>query len=136
MNYCAKERMKTVQSARELQPERGKVCLAIGMFDGVHLGHQQVIRQAITDAEQYEALSVGVAFDRHRNGIVAPERVAALIYSLPQKLRAIEAVGVDATLLLRFDEPFSRKTGEEFIRELTRDFGRLQSVCVGSSFHF
>src|SRR2546425_834913 len=128
--------VKTIRNATDLQAGRRKVSAAIGMFDGVHLGHQQVIRQAISDAEQHEALSVVVTFDRHPNSIVAPQRVPPLIYSLPQKLRAIEAVGVDATLLLRFDEPFSRKTGEQFIRELGRDFGRLHSVCVGSTFHF
>src|SRR5204862_4793377 len=113
--------MKIIQSASELQPEERKACLAIGMFDGVHLGHQQVIRQAIRDAERHEAISVVVTFDLHPNTIVAPDRVPPLIYSLPQKLRAIEALNVNATLLLRFDEAFSRKTGEQFICELARD---------------
>ncbi len=128
--------MKTVQSAKELQPLGRKVCLAIGMFDGVHLGHQQVIRQAISDAAQHEAVSVVVTFDRHPNTIVAPERVPPLIYSLPQKLRAIAALKADATLLLEFTESFSQKTGEQFIRESADQFGRIHSICVGSSFHF
>jgi riboflavin kinase / FMN adenylyltransferase len=128
--------MKVISSPLELQAAGRKVCLAIGMFDGVHLGHQQVIRQAINDAEQHEAISVVVTFDHHPNTIVAPDRVPLLIYSLPQRLQAMEAIGVDATLLLRFDEPFSRKTGEQFVRELASDFGRIHSICVGSTFHF
>jgi riboflavin kinase/FMN adenylyltransferase len=128
--------MKIIGHASELPTHGRKVCLAIGMFDGVHLGHQQVIRQSISDAAQHEAVSVVVTFDRHPNTVVAPERIPPLIYSLPQKLRAIAALQSDATLVLKFDKEFSQKTGEQFIRELARDFGRLQSICVGSSFYF
>jgi riboflavin kinase/FMN adenylyltransferase len=128
--------MTIIRNASDLRPGSKKVCLAIGVFDGVHLGHQQVIRQMVTDAEQQEAVSVAITFDRHPNAVVAPDRVPPLIYSLPQKLRAIAALGVDTTLLIHFDEPFSRQSGEEFIRGLARDFGQIHSVCVGSNFTF
>jgi riboflavin kinase/FMN adenylyltransferase len=95
-----------------------------------------VIRQALAEAVQHEGLAVVVTFDRHPNTVVAPDRVPPLIYSLPQKLRAIAALGVHATWLVHFDEAFSRQTGEEFVRGLARDLGRLQSVCVGNDFTF
>src|SRR2546426_12745189 len=98
--------MRIIRSAKELTPSR-RVCLAIGVFDGVHLGHQQVIRQMAADAQQQEAISVVLTFDRHPNAVVAPERVPLLIYSLPQKLRAIASLSVETTLLIRFDEEFS-----------------------------
>jgi riboflavin kinase / FMN adenylyltransferase len=128
--------MKVVRQARELQTHGRKVCLAIGVFDGVHLGHQQVIRQTIADAGQHEALAVALTFDRHPSSVVAPERAPQLIYSLPQKLRAIESIGMDATLLIEFTEMFSRKSGEEFVRELVQDVGAIHSICVGSAFTF
>lgn len=128
--------MKVIRQPAELQTNGRKVSLAIGVFDGVHLGHQQVIRQTIADARQHEAISVALTFDRHPNSVVAPERAPALIYSLPQKLRAIEAMGVDATLLIEFTDAFSRKTGEEFVRELVCGFGSIHSICVGSAFTF
>ena len=128
--------MKVVRQARELQTNGRKVCLAIGVFDGVHLGHQQVIRQAIADARQHEAIAVALTFDRHPESVVAPERAPQLIYSLPQKLRAIESIGVDATFLIEFTPEFSRKTGEEFVRELVNGFGAIHSICVGSAFTF
>ena len=128
--------VRVIKSPAELQPGPKKVCLAIGFFDGVHLGHQQIIRQTVADAESHEALAVVVTFDRHPNTVVAPDRVPPLIYSLPQKLRAIASTGADTTLLLHFDEAFSRQTGEEFIRWLAREFGHLTSICVGSSFTF
>ncbi|MGA2029974.1 MAG: bifunctional riboflavin kinase/FAD synthetase [Verrucomicrobiota bacterium] len=128
--------MKIIHAANELEAKGKKVCLAIGFFDGVHLGHQQIIRQTISDARQHDAMAVVLTFDRHPNSIVAPDRVPPLIYSLPQKLRAIESLGADALLLIQFDKKFSEQTGEEFIRSLAQDFGKLHSVCVGADFVF
>jgi len=128
--------MKIIRDASELNPGPRKVCVAIGMFDGVHLGHQQVIRQTIADARQHEALALIITFDGHPNTIVAPERVPLLIYSLPQKLRAIKSLGGDALLLIHFDQPFSEQTGEVFVRRLARELSHIQSLCVGSAFTF
>lgn len=136
MQCARKSEMRTIRTPGELQPGPRKVCLAIGFFDGVHLGHQQIIRQTVADAQLHEAFAVVLTFDRHPNTIVAPNRVPPLIYSLPQKLRAIAAAGADTTLLLEFNEAFSRQTGEQFVRWLLAEFGHLTSVCVGSSFTF
>jgi riboflavin kinase / FMN adenylyltransferase len=74
--------MNLFHTATELKPGSRKVCLAIGVFDGVHLGHQQIIRQTIADARKDDGLAVVVTFDRHPSVIVAPDRVPPLIYSL------------------------------------------------------
>ena len=128
--------MKILRTPSDLPPGPRRVCVAIGVFDGVHLGHQQVIRQTVADAEQHEALAVVVTFDRHPNAVVAPQRVPPPVYSLQQKLGAIEALGVEAAWVIPFDEEFSRQTGEEFVRALARDFAQLRSICVGSGFIF
>jgi len=128
--------MKLIHAASELKPGSQKVCLAIGFFDGVHLGHQQIIRQTVADARQHNAIALVLTFDRHPNSVVAPDRVPPLIYSLPQKLRAIESLGAGTLLLIHFDGKFSRQTGEKFIRCLMRDLGKVQSLCVGADFVF
>jgi riboflavin kinase / FMN adenylyltransferase len=108
----------------------------MGFFDGVHLGHQQIIRQTVTDARQHEALPLVLTFDRHPNTVVAPHRVPPLIYSLPQRLRALEALGAEALLLLQFDQALSRRSGEDFVRWLGAELGPIRSICVGASFLF
>jgi len=128
--------MRIIRESSELGAGGRKVCVAIGVFDGVHLGHEQVIRQMIADAGHHEAVAVVITFDRHPNAVVAPDRTPELIYSLPQKLRAIQSLGAEVTWLIRFDQDFSRQSGEEFIRKVARDFGHVQSICVGSTFTF
>ena len=122
--------MRLFHAAAELQSAGRPVCLAMGFFDGVHLGHQQVIRQTLADARAAEALSLVLTFDRHPNAVVAPQRVPPLLDSLPQKVRRIGLLDPEALLLLHFDEPLSRQSGEGFIRGLARDLGALRSLSL------
>ncbi len=128
--------MNLIHAATDLNPGSRKVCVAIGVFDGVHLGHQQVIRQTIADAQKHDAISVVLTFDRHPNSIVAPDRAPQLIYPLTKKLSVIASLGVATTYLVKFDQAFSQISGENFIRDLARDFKQIQSICVGSTFTF
>ena len=128
--------MNIIHAANELSPRGRKVCVAIGMFDGVHLGHQQIIRQTIADARRHDGIALAITFDRHPNAVVAPQRVPDLIQPLQQKLRVIESLGTDALLLMHFDRAFSEQAGDAFVRKLVRDLGQIQSVCVGANFTF
>ena len=121
--------MRVLSAASQLQPGSRKVCAAVGFFDGVHLGHQQVIRQTVEDARQHDGLAVVVTFDRHPNAVVAPDRAPPLIYTPPQRLRAIEALGVDALVLIEFTEAFSRIRGED-LRAVWRAISAGSIVCA------
>jgi riboflavin kinase/FMN adenylyltransferase len=113
-----------------------KVCLAIGFFDGVHLGHQQILRQTIADARQHSGIPVALTFDKHPNTVVAPDKTPPLIYSLPQKLRTLQSLGLENILLIPFDQKFSEQSGEAFIRGLAQGFSKIHSICVGADFVF
>jgi riboflavin kinase / FMN adenylyltransferase len=128
--------MKVIQTTAELVAGGRPVCAAIGVFDGVHLGHQRVLEQTISDAARSRAVSVVVTFDRHPNAIVAPGNVPPLIYPLARKLEVLGSFGLDTAYVIRFDKPFSQISGAQFVRDLARDFGKIQSVCIGANFMF
>lgn len=128
--------MKLVHAASELRALDRKICVTIGTFDGVHLGHQQIIRQTVADARQRDGIALVVTFDSHPASVVAPQRAPGLIQTVAQKLRVISSLGPDALLLLHFDRAFSEQTGEQFIRSLVRDLGTMSSICVGHNFVF
>jgi riboflavin kinase/FMN adenylyltransferase len=128
--------MKVFSDSADLQPGARPVCVAIGVFDGVHLGHQVVLRQTIRDAADLGAVSVAVTFDRHPDAIVAPARVPPMIYPLSKKLEAIGALGIEAAYVIPFDKAFSQIPAEAFVRRLAGDFKRIKSLCVGDSFMF
>ena len=128
--------MKVIQDLDQSAQERRRLCLAIGFFDGVHLGHQQIIRQTITDARQHEALALIVTFDRHPNTVVAPQHAPKLIYPLSKKLQVIDSLGVDVCLLIHFDKAFSQRPAEEFVAWLVGVERRVRSICVGANFVF
>ena len=128
--------MKLIHAANELRAGNRKVCVTIGVFDGVHLGHQEIIQQTIANARRHDGLALITTFDQHPNAVVAPQRCPPLLYSLPQKLRTIATLEPDALLLIHFDHAFSQQTGEQFVLSLACDVGQIQCVCIGAGFTF
>lgn len=128
--------MKILSDAERVGGFPGPVHLAMGVFDGVHLGHQMVIRQTLEDAKADQGASVVVTFDRHPAVVVDPANAPGMIQPLWRRLEAMAEVGVDAALVFEFDEAFSRQPAEAFVRRLKTGFGRLGGVCVGSGFTF
>jgi len=128
--------VRTIHSARELLPNGRPVFLAIGFFDGVHLGHRSIIENTTRAAGAKKGLSLVVTFDRHPGWVVAPAHVPRLICPLHAKLRELERLGPDALLLLGFDKKLSEVQAEAFVRELAADIGSIGGVCVGMNFRF
>lgn len=128
--------MQVVHQPSELSRHPRGFCVALGMFDGVHLGHQHVIRTALIEAARLGALCVAATFDPHPLAVVNPDRAPRLLQTLPQRLRALAALGCEAALVNRFTPELAAKTGEQFLRELAGAGTALRSVSVGEGFHF
>lgn len=128
--------MIIARSLAELPPAPRGTCVALGMFDGVHLGHQHVIRSATLGAAAYGARAVTLTFDPHPLQVVQPERAPRLLQTLPQRLRALAALGCQATVVIPFTPEFARRTGDDFIRELAAAVSPLRMVSVGEGFSF
>jgi riboflavin kinase/FMN adenylyltransferase len=111
--------------------------VTIGAYDGVHLGHQAVLRlvRELADARGLEAALV--TFDRHPAEIVRPESAPRLLTTLEQRLELLDATGdLDLCWVLRFDEARSKEAAEDFVREVLVDGVGARLVVVGADFHF
>jgi riboflavin kinase/FMN adenylyltransferase len=110
--------------------------VTIGAYDGVHLGHQHVIRTVRAMAAERGLASAVVTFDRHPATIVRPESAPKLLTDLDQKLELLAAAGVDCSLVLRFDEARSREPAEDFVTTVLAEQLGARAVVVGQDFHF
>lgn len=128
--------MKVLHNVNDLGTLEGPVAAAIGVFDGLHLGHQSVINAARIWAQNANGASLVITFDRHPNEIVAPNRVPPAIYPLTKKLQVLEQCRIDATLLLKFDELFSRTHAKDFVQNMVQASGSLRHIFVGRDFVF
>jgi riboflavin kinase / FMN adenylyltransferase len=113
-----------------------RAVITIGAYDGVHLGHQAVIGQVRRRAEEMGAKSVVVTFDRHPASVVRPESAPRLLTSPDQKLELLEATGVDAVVIVPFDEHQAAESPESFVERVLVRCLHTRVVVVGEDFHF
>jgi riboflavin kinase / FMN adenylyltransferase len=113
-----------------------RAIITIGAYDGVHLGHQAVIRQVRRRAVELDARSVVVTFDRHPASVVRPESAPRLLTSFEQKLELLEATGIDAVVIVPFDARQAAETPESFVDRVLVKCLNTQTIVVGEDFHF
>ncbi len=113
----------------------GPTLVAIGNFDGVHLGHAQLLSTIVDRARQSHAQSLVLTFDPHPARVLAPAYAPSLICSLERRLELIAEHDVDATLVQPFDLGFAALNPEEFVTEILVPLG-TRTVCVGQDFTF
>ncbi|MFP4512194.1 MAG: bifunctional riboflavin kinase/FAD synthetase [Acidimicrobiales bacterium] len=110
--------------------------VTIGVYDGVHLGHQSVIQATQAEADRLGVATAVVTFDRHPATLLRPESAPALLTSLDQKLELLEAAGVDCTFVVHFDEARAKEDAEDFVAEVLVERLGAKAVVVGEDFHF
>ncbi|MCB9372069.1 MAG: bifunctional riboflavin kinase/FAD synthetase [Microthrixaceae bacterium] len=117
------------------RPAEGSA-VTIGAYDGVHRGHQHVIAEVRRVAAAQGLRSVVVTFDRHPASVVRPESAPKQLTDPDQELELLAATGVDATLVIHFDEARSKEPAEEFVREVLVGALNARTIVVGEDFHF
>jgi riboflavin kinase/FMN adenylyltransferase len=113
-----------------------RTVLTIGVYDGVHVGHRTVISQVRERAAREGARSVVVTFDRHPLSIVRPEAAPRLLANLDQKLELLESTGVEAVVIVPFNDEQANETPVEFVERVLVNTLAAKVVIVGSDFHF
>jgi riboflavin kinase/FMN adenylyltransferase len=136
MRDATSSRMTLLHSVADLALVPGPLFLAIGVFDGVHLGHQAVLKQALMDAEKAGGAAVAVTFDPHPMRVLRPELAPRLLTSTPHKQRLIGDFGIKRLLVIPFDPAFAATPPEDFIRSLVAAARPLREICVGFEWSF
>ena len=117
---------------RTWEPPAGPSAVTIGVYDGVHLGHQQVLRAL----EAFGLPVVVVTFRQHPELVIDPEAAPPLLMSVERRIELLAEYGVAAVALVDFDEEFRQLAAEEFVRDVLVDRLRARRVAVGSGFRF
>ena len=119
------------------QTDLPRGCVAtIGNFDGMHVGHQQIVRGVVERAKELGRPSAVITFHPHPLTIVAPDRVPKMILTLAQKEELLREMGVDAMLVVPFTHEFSRWTADRFIKEFLVAALQVREVRIGRDFCF
>lgn len=112
------------------------VSLAIGVFDGVHRGHQRLLERAVADALQLESgVPTVLTFDPNPATVVSPESFPGVLSSLDDRLQLFASHGINETVVLKFSETFAAVAGSQFLETLVTVFPTLRYVVAGFNFH-
>jgi riboflavin kinase / FMN adenylyltransferase len=112
------------------------VVVALGNFDGVHLGHQAVLRRAVEEGKRRGRRVVATTFDPHPWAVLKPRVQPKLLTTLELRREALLRYGADEVRVIRFDQELSRKSPEEFVREVLVGEIGAEAVVVGENFRF
>jgi riboflavin kinase/FMN adenylyltransferase len=115
---------------------KGDLHLAIGVFDGVHLGHKAVIESAVFSARRNSGVSGVLTFDPHPSRLFRPEDPTRLIMPIEAKIAMLHDVGVYCVICKQFDRAFASIPADEFLAHLKNALPSLKSIYVGENFRF
>jgi riboflavin kinase / FMN adenylyltransferase len=128
--------MEILRSISELNQLRGPLFLAIGVFDGVHRGHQAVISTSARHGHSAAGTSVVVTFDPHPAKVLRPRNAPHLLTATQHKIALIRALGVSHLLIIEFNREFAATSPEDFVQQLVTHSKPLREICVGHEWSF
>jgi len=110
--------------------------LTLGVFDGLHLGHQLVMRTVVERAKAIGAAPTVITFDPHPRAVLHPASAPPLLQTLDQKVEGFGVLGIEQTIVIKFDKQFSMIRAEDFLREVVKERLHAKEVYLGSGFAF
>ncbi|HSH53854.1 MAG TPA: bifunctional riboflavin kinase/FAD synthetase [Methylotenera sp.] len=110
--------------------------LAIGNFDGMHLGHQALLKKLVETAKSLNVTSAVMTFEPHPREFFAPDSAPARLCSMREKLEHFANAGVEKTYVCRFNRNFAKVSAEEFMQDILRQALNAQAILVGEDFRF
>jgi len=110
--------------------------LTLGVFDGLHLGHQQIMRTVRERARATGAVPTVITFDPHPRAVLHPESAPPLLQTLDQKVEAFGVLGIEQTIVIPFTKEFSLIRAEDFLRDVVKERLQAREVYLGRGFAF
>ena len=110
--------------------------LTLGVFDGLHLGHQLIMRTVVERARAVSAVPTVITFDPHPRAVLHPESAPPLLQTFDQKIEGFGVLGIEQTIVVRFTEEFSRIAAGDFLRDVVKERLHAQEVYLGKGFAF
>jgi riboflavin kinase/FMN adenylyltransferase len=110
--------------------------LTLGVFDGLHLGHQLIMRTVVERARAVGAVPTVITFDPHPRAVLHPESAPPLLQTFDQKIEALSALGIEQTIVVRFTKEFASISADHFLRDVVMDRLHAREVYLGKGFAF
>ncbi len=110
--------------------------VTVGVFDGLHIGHQAVIQQVLTQSEKFKLASFVLTFDPPPVAFLAPERCPPALTTLPKKIEILEQLGVDAVIFARFDAYLQQMSPDTFVQQVLLQRLHARQVIIGYDWQF
>ena len=128
--------MQVWHKLEDVPSDFGPTLLSVGNFDGVHRAHTRVLSNIVPRAREQGHKSVAVTFEPHPMRILRPDAGLKLLTPIPEKLRLLEATGLNAVLLLPFTRDLSLMTPHDFAHDILKEGLQAREVHEGYNFHF
>ena len=110
--------------------------LTLGVFDGLHLGHQRIMRNVVERAKAADAVATAITFDPHPRAVLHPESAPPLLQTLDQRLANFEVLGIEQAIVIPFSREFAAQPAEDFLTDIVRDRLHAKEVYLGKGFAF
>ena len=128
--------MEIIKYSKNIILPNKKRYIALGVFDGVHLGHQKLIKLTVDKAKKNDGISMVVNFDPHPDIIINPESNVFLLTTLEERISLIKDLGVDVFLIIKFNKVMSKMPPEDFISKILVDSLQAKELFVGFNYKF
>jgi len=110
--------------------------LTLGVFDGLHLGHQLIMQTVVERARALDAVPTVITFEPHPRAVLHPESAPPLLQTFDQKIEALGVLGIEQTIIIHFDRAFSQVRAQDFLRDVVVDRLHAKAVYLGRGFAF
>jgi len=110
--------------------------ITLGVFDGLHLGHQLIMKTVVERARMIDAVPTVITFEPHPRAVLHPQSAPPLLQTFDQKIEALSVLGVEQTIIIHFDQAFSQIRAEDFLRDTVVNRLHAKEVYLGRGFFF